>query len=112
MFGLIRQTPAFCAALVFDSNGLKDFKGPKYHFPDSPAPSLTGINSYPIMVAVPYVSPLRQRRDRSMLAISVCIQEFDFYHHRANIVSLIMEKNHQLNTSTQLVSQYDEVGAG
>ena len=53
---MIRQTPAICAALFFNSNGLKDFKGPKYHFPDSPAPSLTGINSYPIMVAVPYVS--------------------------------------------------------
>ena len=52
---MIRQTPAICAALVFNSNGLKDFKGPKYHFPDSPTPSLTGINSYPIMVAVPYV---------------------------------------------------------
>ena len=55
LFGMVRQTPAICAALVFDSNGLKDFKGPKYHFPDSPAPALTGINSYPIMVAVPYV---------------------------------------------------------
>ena len=55
LFGMVRQTPAICAALVFDSNGLKDFKGPKYHFPDSPVPALTGINSYPIMVAVPYV---------------------------------------------------------
>ena len=55
LFGMVRQTPAICAALVFNSNGLKDFKGPKYHFPDSPTPSLTGINSYPIMVAVPYV---------------------------------------------------------
>ena len=41
--------------------------------------------------------------------IFICTQEFDFYHHRANIVSLIMEKNHQLITSTQLVTQYDEV---
>ena len=55
LFGLVRQTPAMCAVLIFNSNGLKDFKGPKYHFPDSPTPSLTGINSYPIMVAVPYV---------------------------------------------------------
>ena len=55
LFGMVRQTPAICAALVFNSNGLKDFKGPKYHFPDSPTPSLTGINSYPFMVAVPYV---------------------------------------------------------
>ena len=53
---LIRQTPAICICLVFDSNGLADFKGPKYTFPDSPAPVLTGINSYPIMISVPHVS--------------------------------------------------------
>ena len=37
------------------------------------------------------------------------IQDFQFYHHRANIISLIMEKSQQLYTSTQLVSQHDDV---
>lgn len=87
LFGIIRHTPAVCTTLVFDSTGLPEFKGPKYHCPDSPSPTLTGINAYPFMIKVPH--------------------DFDFYHHRPNIVSLIIDKSHQLSTSTQLVSQYD-----
>ena len=43
------------------------------------------------------------------VCLFVCLQDFDFYHHRPNIVSLIIDKSHQLSTSTQLVSQYDGV---
>ncbi len=53
---LIRATNAMCACLLFDSNGLTDFKGPKYYFPGSPGPSFSGINSYPVMVHAPQVS--------------------------------------------------------
>ena len=56
LFGIIRHTPAVCTTLVFDSTGLPEFKGPKYHCPDSPSPTLTGINAYPFMIKVPHVS--------------------------------------------------------
>lgn len=37
-------------------------------------------------------------------------KDFDFHHHRANIVSTIMSHAHQLSGSTPaLVTQYDEV---
>lgn len=36
-------------------------------------------------------------------------KEFALHHHRPNIVSIIMERSHQLHASTQLISQHDEV---
>ena len=42
---------------------------------------------------------------------SSLLQDFVLHHHKANIVSLIMEKSHHLNTSMQHVSQFDEVTA-
>lgn len=36
-------------------------------------------------------------------------QEFDFHHHRPNIVSMVIIKSHQLSSSPQMVIQHDEV---
>ncbi|KAL5493618.1 hypothetical protein EMCRGX_G014822 [Ephydatia muelleri] len=87
-FSAVVKAQALCVCLVFDSTGLPDFKGPKYYLPDTPAPMLTGLNSYPFMITVP--------------------AEFALHHHRPNIVSIIMERSHQLHASTQLISQHDE----
>ena len=38
------------------------------------------------------------------------LQDFDFHHHRPNMVSMVMSKGPQLCSSPQLVSQHDEVG--
>ena len=58
---LIRNTASSCVCLMFNSNGIPDFKGPKYKLPDSPVPALTGINSYPFMICVPHVSKFYAR---------------------------------------------------
>ena len=55
-FSAVVKAQALCVCLVFDSTGLPDFKGPKYYLPDTPAPMLTGLNSYPFMITVPAVS--------------------------------------------------------
>ena len=39
------------------------------------------------------------------------MQDFEYYHHRANIISMIMEKSGQLSASTQLASQHDDVSS-
>ncbi|CAI8031986.1 KICSTOR complex protein C12orf66 [Geodia barretti] len=88
MLALFRHIPSVAISLVFDSNGLPEFRGPKYSFPGSPAPVLTGLNSYPFMITIP--------------------QGFDVYHHRANIVSIIMSKSPALSTSPNVVAQHDE----
>ncbi|XP_064385924.1 KICSTOR subunit 2-like [Halichondria panicea] len=85
---LIRHTPVTAVMFVFNSTGVPDFKGPRYRFPDSPAPTLTGLNSYPFMITIPH--------------------DFEVYHHRANIISMIIEKGGQLNSTTQPVSQHDD----
>ena len=36
-------------------------------------------------------------------------QGFDFYHHRANIISTIMSRGAPLALSSQFVTQHDEV---
>ena len=40
---------------------------------------------------------------------TLSVQDFEYYHHRANIISMIMEKSGQLSASTQLASQHDDV---
>ena len=56
MLALFRHIPSVAISLVFDSNGLPEFRGPKYSFPGSPAPVLTGLNSYPFMITIPQVT--------------------------------------------------------
>ena len=74
MYTLSRQIQAHCVLLMFDSNGLPDFKGPKYSFPNSPSPVLTGINSYPFMVSIPHV--------RTWVSIPyICIYKCTAYVH-------------------------------
>ncbi len=53
---LVKTTPTSCVCLVFDSTGVTDFQGPQYRVPGSPPISLTGLNSYPIMISIPMVT--------------------------------------------------------
>ena len=52
----MRTTRTCCVCLIFDTNGLENFKGPNYQLPFTAAPHRTGLNSYPIMISVPHVS--------------------------------------------------------
>ena len=52
---LTKHSLTSCICLIFDANGLEGFKGPEYRLPGSPAPTLIGLNSYPIMMSMPQV---------------------------------------------------------
>ena len=119
---LIRQTPAICISLVFDSNGLPDFKGPKYAFPSSPSPILTGFNSYPFMVSIPHVSmsPFHALMCVSVpfmclhsmhIHITYYVSSLQGFDHRANIISTIMSRSVPLSSSPQFITQHDDVCA-
>ena len=74
MLALFRHIPSVAIALVFDSNGLPEFRGPKYSFPGSPAPVLTGLNSYPFMITIPqvaYIQSVLEAAFRSTLLLCV-----------------------------------------
>ncbi|XP_019849562.1 PREDICTED: UPF0536 protein C12orf66-like [Amphimedon queenslandica] len=85
---LLKQAPPnSCVCLVFDSNGLAGYKGPQYETPSAESPSLSGLNSYPIMMSIP--------------------QDYEFLSHRANIVSMIMNQKSASNTTSIISTQLD-----
>jgi hypothetical protein len=51
-----RRYDATAVMLVFDAQGLEDFKGPGYHHPDKPAETPQDLECYPIVVSYPIVS--------------------------------------------------------
>lgn len=111
---LLKQAPPnSCVCLVFDSNGLAGYKGPQYETPSAESPSLSGLNSYPIMMSIPQVFN-HYIYLQNLLIAKTCtfstwfvLQDYEFLSHKANIVSMIMNQRSASNTINIISTQLD-----